>query len=83
MYSVRGTNMVGWAERFIAHSSNLSRLYAFSFNTQGALTYASAAAMMCAQIQSLPLPVPDIHFIGNDLPPYSCHLDYKLTAAIP
>lgn len=33
-------------------------------------------------MQRLPLPVPDIRFIGKDLLPPSYHLDYRLSAAI-
>lgn len=82
MYSVRKIKVARWTERFIDSSANPSSLYTGKVTTPcHTLSQLQWSVRSGSMIQSLPFP--DIDFIGSDLKPYSCHLTYRLTEAIP
>lgn len=69
---------------FIVHSANSSclLLYTHKVTTPQHIPLLLQWSVHSERmIQSLPSTVPDIN--GNKPLPYSCHLDYRLTAAIP
>lgn len=84
MYSVGKIKVARWTERFIVSWANPSSLYTRKVTTPcHTLPQLQWSVRSGRMIQSLPLDVPDIDFIGSDLKPYSCHLTYRLTEAIP
>lgn len=65
MCGVTRIDTTGWTERFMVHSANPSCLQLYALSHTGAAYYHHL-------LQTL-RDVPDIHFIDNDLQPYSCH----------
>lgn len=84
MCSVREIKVAVWTERFIVSSTNPSSLYTRKVTTPcHTLSQLQWSVRSGRMIQSLPLDLPDIHFISCNLKPYSCHLTYRLPEAIP